>query len=813
MSRPTLRRAPRLTAEDFAFLRRVARRTWRYFETFITPADNDLPPDNYQEQPAELVAHRTSPTNMGISLLAHLSAYDFGYLSAGQLLHRIARSLTTMEKLPRFRGHLYNWYETRTLEPLPPLYVSTVDSGNLAGHLLILRCGILEIENQKILAPQVWNGLTDTLGVLRDVMSARHTGQKQAPRGTTANVEKRIVQLQAELQAAPDTLALTYLLLQHLALVAADLIDAVAGSPDEVKWWGTAFERQCRDALDDLIHLAPWVLLAPLPDLIGDRARSVVELREALDGVATLGAVGDFELQQLPTLDAIVEDSRRQGALLAEHEDEWSHWREALVQGTRRARERLSELAKLAARCGALADIDVDFLYDKSRHLLSIGYNVTNHRLDTSFYDLLASEARFGSYVAISQNKLPQEHWFAMSRSLTSADGGIALLSWSGSMFEYLMPLLVMPTFENTLLDETCHAVVRRQIRYGRQRSVPWGISESCFCLTDTHLVYHTGLGVPGLGLMRGLGDDLVIAPYASCLALTIAPERACANLRRLAEDGRLGAYGFYEAIDYTPARLPRRQTSATVRSFMAHHQGMCLLSCAHLLLNQPMQRRVASDPLLRSSELLLHERIPKAAPFLHHTPEAAESRPDVSEPAIPLRSFRQPATAAPEVQLLSNGRYHVMVTESGGGYSRYKDFAVTRWREDSTRDCWGQFVYVRDLDSGRFWSVTHQPTVKSVKGYEAVFSQGRADFRRRDENLDTHMEIAVSPEDDIDVRRISIANHGHERRRVELTSYAEAVLAPPAVEASHPAFANLFVQTEIVSERQALCTRRPARR
>jgi len=817
MSRPIRRRAPRLTAEDLAFLRRVARRTWRYFETFITPADNDLPPDNYQEHPTEILAHRTSPTNMGISLLAHLGAYDFGYLSAGQLLHRIANSLTTMEKLSRFRGHLYNWYETRTLEPLLPLYVSTVDSGNLAGHLLVLRSGILEIETQRILTPQLWSGLTDTLGVLRDVVSARHTGQKHAPVSTTANVEERVVHLQAELQAAPDSLAATYLLLQRSAHVAGALIDAVSSSTDEVKWWVAAFERQCRDALDDLTHLAPWVMLGPLPESIwagetGDLARSAVELRHALDGVATLRAVANFESQQLPILDAILEDRRHHGALLAEEEIGWSRWRDSLVQGAGRARERLRELAQLAARCGALADVDLDFLYDKSRRLLSIGYNVTNHRLDTSFYDLLASEARFGSYIAISQDKLPQEHWFAMSRSLTAADGGIALLSWSGSMFEYLMPLLVMPTFKSTLLDETCRAAVRRQIRYGRQRSVPWGISESCFYLTDTHLVYqYRAFGVPGLGLMRGLSDDLVIAPYASCLALMIAPEQACANLQRLADEGHLGAYGFYEAIDYTAARLPHGQTSATVRSFMAHHQGMSLLSCAHLLLDRPMQRRFESDPLFRSTALLLHERIPKAAPFLHHTSEAAESRPDVAEAAAPLRSFRKPATAAPEVHLLSNGRYHVMLTESGGGYSRYKDFAVTRWREDSTRDCWGLFAYVRDLDSGRFWSVTHQPTVKSAKSYEAVFSQGRADFRRRDENLDTHMEIAVSPEDDIEVRRISIANHGPERRRVELTSYAEVVLAPPAAEAAHPVFANLFVQTEIVPERQALlCTRRP---
>ena len=457
--------------------------------------------------------------------------------------------------------------------------------------------------------------------------------------------------------------------------------------------------------------------------------------------------------------------------------------------------------------------MDYDFLYDKTRHLLAIGYNVSEKRRDASYYDLLASEARLSSFVAIAQGQLPQESWFALGRLLTTAAGEPILLSWSGSMFEYLMPLLVMPTYEQTLLDETYKAVVARQIEYGKKRGVPWGISESGYNMIDGHLNYqYSAFGVPGLGLKRGLAGDLVVAPYASALALMVAPEEACLNLETLAARGLEGKYGFYEAIDYTPTHLPRGQTSAVVRSFMAHHQGMSLLSLASLLLDRPMQRRFESDPSFQAIMLLLQERVPKATAFYSHTTELAEVHTafhDIEE--MPIRVYTSPDTPVPEVQLLSNGRYHVMITNAGGGYSRWKDLAVTRWREDSTCDNWGAFCYIRDVTTGAFWSTAYQPTLKASRQYEAIFSEGRAEFRRRDQDFDTHTEIAVSPEDDIEVRRITITNRTRTQRTIELTSYAEVVLASPAQDALHPAFSNLFVQTEIIREERAiLCTRRP---
>ena len=426
---------------------------------------------------------------------------------------------------------------------------------------------------------------------------------------------------------------------------------------------------------------------------------------------------------------------------------------------------------------------------------------------------LLASEARLCSYVVIALGQVSQDHWFSLGRVLVALRGDLVLASWSGSMFEYLMPLLVMPNYENTLLDQTCKGAVRQQIKYGQLRGVPWGVSESGYNRTDVHLNYqYRAFGVPGLGLKRGLAEDLVIAPYATAMALMVAPREACDNLEQLAAEGREGAYGFYEAVDYTPSRLPPRQSSVTIRSFMAHHQGMSLLALAYRVLDRPMQRRFLSCPSFRAADLLLQERVPHTtAKVLSEEYELVKSRRLADDGEGLMRVFTNPNLHAPEVHLLSNGRYHVVVSNAGGGYSRWREFAVTRWREDATRDCWGTFIYVRDLATDEFWSAAHQPCGCATKRCEAIFTQARAEFRQHHAGLEVHTEISVSPEDDVELRRVTLTNHSHSPRVIELTSYAEVVLALPAADASHPAFSNLFVQTEFLSPRPAvLCTRRP---
>jgi len=377
-------------------------------------------------------------------------------------------------------------------------------------------------------------------------------------------------------------------------------------------------------------------------------------------------------------------------------------------------------------------------------------------------------------------------------------------------MFEYLMPTLVMPSFDNTLLDQTNKSVVQKQIEYGKKRNVHWGVSESGYNLVDVNLNYqYRAFGVPGLGLKRGLGEDLVIAPYSSVMALMVQPEQATENLISLDKDGFSGKYGFYEAIDYTTARLTRGQSFAVVRSFMAHHQGMSFLSLSYLLHDKPMQKRFENEAQFKAIMLLLQERIPHATEF--YSPTVHVSDASVAEQEVEMRVIRTPSTPLPEIQMLSNGRYYTMITNSGSGYSRWRDIAVTRWREDPTLDNTGIFCYIKDLDNESSWSAAFQPSLKTAESYEVVFSQGRAEFRRQEQNFETHTEIVVSSEDDVEMRRVHIINRSRRKRYLEVTSYAEVVLTSPAADAAHPAFSNLFVQTEILPQRDAiLCTRRP---
>ena len=603
ISLPIARREARLTMDQTLFLRKLTRRTWAFFESFVGPDDHWLPPDNLQEQPVASVAHRTSPTNMGLSLLANLAAYDFGYVPAGQLIVRTANAMGTMESMERHEGHFYNWYDTESLKPQLPLYVSAVDSGNLAGHLMTLRPGLLALADDRILDPRWFEGLSDTLRILIDTVG-----------GT---VPASLVRLQRELDTAYDSRPATMVearqWVDRLRTGIDEVAEQVAGvpAPDSVNastpasestFWTDALVRQFRTMQDELAFLAPWSALPVAPNGLGDLVGS--------RPIPTLRELAALEAELLPAIE------RRRQADASPAERTWlDELGRTAAEASLRATERIAEIERLVLLGDELARMEYGFLYDRGRHLLAIGYNVGEQRCDPSYYDLLASEARFSSFVGIAQGRLPQENWFALGRLLTSAGGQSVLLSWSGSMFEYLMPLLVMPTYDNTLLDQSYRVTVERQIAYGKQRGVPWGISECGYNSVDASLNYqYRAFGVPGLGLKRGLAEDLVIAPYASALALMVAPEESCLNLQRLAAGGLAGRFGLYEAIDYTPARVPRGQTSAIVRSFMAHHQGMILLSLTHLLLDRPMQKRFESDPMFKATLLLLQERIPKTA-------------------------------------------------------------------------------------------------------------------------------------------------------------------------------------------------------
>jgi cyclic beta-1,2-glucan synthetase len=779
ISETILPQAARLTAKQARFLKDLTRRTWYFFETFVGPDDNWLPPDNYQEDPGSLTAHRTSPTNIGLSLLANLAAYDFGYIFLKELLERTSNTFATMSSLEKYQGHFLNWYDTQTLRPLHPHYVSSVDSGNLAAHLITLKQGILAVPRQKITGPRLFEGINDTLHILLE----------KTEKSTPAPVVQFRKYLAEILLKPPGTLLFLQEHLEKLVGLASEIEKFVnRGYDGEYKTWVKKLSFHCRSAFDELNYMVPWIL--------HPRFHELVETHPVLNAI--------------PSINDIAEISREfSDTLSGEHDEEA---RKFFILASVHAMERMRVIQSLANQAEEFSRMHYDFLYDKSRHLQTIGYNVEDRRADPSYYDLLASEARISSFVAIAQDQLPQESWFAMGRLLTTFNGEPILLSWSGSMFEYLMPLLVMPLYENSLLHQTCRSAVIRQIEYGNQRGVPWGISESGYNRVDAQMNYqYRAFGVPGIGLKRGLADDLVIAPYATALALMLMPEDACENLQRLSEEGFMGKYGFYEAIDYTPSRVPRGKSRFIIKSFMAHHQGMSLLSLANTLLDRPMQKRFESDPLCMSALLLLHERIPRATAYYAHTASLVNVRIASGTAETPMRVFNTPHTPYPEIKLLSNGRYRVMVTNAGGGYSHWKDLAVTRWREDVTRDNWGSFCYIRDAESGEYWSTAYQPTLRKPEKYEAIFSEGRAEFRRRDHDIDTYTEIAVSPEDDIELRRVRLTNRTRSRRIIDITSYAEVVLASQDADMAHPAFSNLFVMTEIFPQRHAiLCTRRP---
>jgi cyclic beta-1,2-glucan synthetase len=787
LSKKETEKKPNLSEAQYLFLHKSARRTWLFFEQFVNAESNWLPPDNFQEQPTAVVAHRTSPTNMGLSLLANLAAYDFGYISGSEMLKRCNNTISTMLKLERYSGHFYNWYDTLSLLPLHPKYVSTVDSGNLVGHLLTLRQGLLSQIHDPVFSNRNYEGLAATVKIVEDISHAHDV----------KHTEKMLIVLNSIIDEKSNSLSVAKQHLNELVSLTNELSLLPFNMESELEKWPLKLLQQVKGLQYDLFQTIPWIDLLPVPKYLSEL--------HALDEIPTLNDLRDYPESFLRSIDLYLQTEQDEPTI-----DWLTKMHECISNSITIADERIRSLVQLAEQCEELSEVEYDFLYEKSTNLLRIGYNVEEQRKDNSYYDLLASEARLGIFVAIAQGKLPQESWFALGRLLTNSGGDPILLSWSGSMFEYLMPQLVMPSYENTLLYQTNMATVKRQIEYGAQREVPWGISESGYNSVDANLNYqYRAFGVPGLGLKRGLEEDLVIAPYASMLALMVSPQKACNNLQTLFKQGFTGKYGFYEAIDYTASRVPRGSTNSIVRSYMVHHQGMGLLSLAYLLLNKPMQKRFESELRFNATLLLLQERIPRTTVFYAHTSDIIETGIPATD--VQVRSIGSPNTKLPEIQLLSNGLYHVMISNSGGGYSRWKNMAVTRWREDGTKDDLGIFCYIKDVNSGKFWSNTHQPTLQAAKNYEAIFSQGHVEFRRSDFGIQTKTEIVISPEDDTELRRIRITNETQSLKILEVTSYAEVVMATQASDEAHPAFSNLFVQTQIVRKHNTIyCTRRP---
>jgi cyclic beta-1,2-glucan synthetase len=739
-SQPLERHRQEITAGDRRFLRLAARRTWRYFDAFAGPADRWLPPDNVQDVPDLRLAHRTSPTNIGMSLLASLAAHDLGFIRADDLMRRIDATLSTLDQLERYEGHFLNWYDSQTLAPLMPRYVSSVDSGNLAAALLTVASGLRTLTASSPSGTDL-TGVSEISSLLgralqyEDRADSRHQTMRPHLREALRALEP-IESGEIEGDESKTRLA------DALALLDRDAAAATSGEVEsEIDYWA----RQLRAEAAAVLHPS-------VPEII--------------------------------------------------------------------------PLEQLARRATTYAEaMNFRLFYDAQRGLLAIGYRPADTegpgRLDTAYYDLLASEARLASFVAIAKGDVPETHWFRLGRPVTSVHGVPTLLSWGATMFEYLMPLLVTRRYPDTLLDEACRMAVRRQIEYGQQRQAPWGISECAYNVVDRQGTYqYRAFGVPGLGIRRGLGDDLVVAPYATGLALMIDPDAAIKNLRRLRSEGLEGPWGYYDAIDFTSRGgeptaghgAGRRSSDGTVvRTAMSHHAGMTLVAIDNALLGSPMVERFHADPRIKSTELLLQERLPRHVPVIQPRPvEASRIAPPVGLEAI--RRFRSVETAFPHAGFLSNGHYVAIVTHAGGGTSFCRGRAVTRDRRDATCDPATQCIYLRDVRSGMVWSPTAQPVrPQTAENYLATLSPERATFHRLEDEIATNLEVAVSTEDDVEVRRLSIMNRGDRAREIDVTSYAEIVLSKPSADLAHPAFGKLFIETSFRPDSSALlCRRRP---
>jgi cyclic beta-1,2-glucan synthetase len=843
VSRPRVVVEAPLTAEERRDLRRVARKTWHFFDTFVTAEDHWLPPDNFQEDPKGVVAHRTSPTNMGLYLLSALAAHDFGYLTLSGLAGRLEDTFAAFDRLERFHGHFHNWYDTRTLAVLPAPYISTVDSGNLLACLLTVGQGLHEKARRPADLAAMREGLADTLKLVAEAVRDLEPTENAVGQDVFGPLEGALRELLRLAEEAPADLLAAYGWLGRLGAAAGqlDLRQEALGrslgeAPEQLADWVGRFLRQAGALRSELAGLAPWLEAwpadealvahrAPLPAAAphgngaaapgpGPAGRNGEEVAGRWDKVRRLlltpAAPAEAEARQKEALTALADlqalglspEGRAALAALAD------------AVGRSGAAALRQRLRRLAERAAAFAQaMDFRLLYNEQRHLFSIGFNRSAGRLDQSHYDLLASEASLTSFLAVARGEAPKRHWFQLGRQITRAGGGIALLSWGGTIFEYLMPRLLLRGYGGTLLDESDKGAVARQIEYGRQMRVPWGISESGFYALDAALDYqYQSFGVPGLGLKRGLSRDLVVAPYATALAVMLRPHAARENFRALAQLRCEGRYGFFEAIDFTRDRVTERRQPVVVRSYMAHHQGMTLAALANCLLDWPMVRRFHAEPAVRATELLLQERVPRVAPLLDLHEDETRPAPVVRDGVQPVsRRITTARTPHPRTHLLSNGQYTVMLTNAGGGSSAFRDLDVTRWREDRTADCWGQWVYLRDLRGGLVWSATHQPVGRAPDFYEVIYSTDKAEFRRQDGGIETHLEVAVSPENAAEVRRLVLTNHNLRPAEVEVTSYAEVVLLPHRADAAHPAFGKLFLETEWVAEETALlCRRRP---
>ena len=841
ISQPVTHNTALLTETQRRQVRRLARRTWAFFEQFAGPDDHWLPPDHFQESPRGSVAHYTTPTNIGMFLVSTLSAYDLGYIGLLELSVRLRSTFESLDGLEHYRGHLLNWYDSQTLAALPPRYISTVDSGNLAACLITLKQGCLALKDAPVLGDKQWQGLLAILDILAEALQAL---EKNNPHASLESFEveltsiyERVSAIQNQPAAWANTLA--WLSGEGWARVSRRLMELLESHPNlspesltELQLYLNLMHHHLQDMQRSLDLFSPWLSrldAAPAPfmetpawqDFRNSLPVGLPTLEQAeavYDRIKT--ALNHFKAQ---LQDGVIPVSARDEAALA--------WCQKLDDDLTSAHMTVVSLLlsfrNLAEQANtAVTGLDFRFLFDERRQVFHIGYNASTEHLDPSYYDLLASEARIASLIAIAKGDVPQSHWQHLGRPMTQVNGKQVLLSWSGTMFEYLMPTLFAKNYAGTFLLDSCYTALEAQVNYGQKQQVPWGISESGYFAFDVNMNYqYRAFGVPDLGYKRELHDDLVVAPYASLLGLSLQPQAVLKNIAHLEQLNMLGRFGFYEALDYTKTRLPAGQAHAIVQSYMAHHQGMILMAACNYLSDDVMVQRFHTDERIQSVELLLQEKIPQNPPIEYPHPDEPVDLPQRVR-SVSSEPWRVPVDSPiPQVHVLSQGDTSLLITNAGGGYSQWREFALTRWQADTTLDQWGTWIYLQDRESGALWSATCQPIGRgspgSSTGYasdsqasdhqEVLFYPHKVEFQRSDNGISLHTGITVGT-DGVEIRRVNILNDGDRPRRLKLTSYGEVVLAAQAVDRQHPAFNKLFIESEYLPNENALLFQRRPR-
>ncbi len=761
ISRPRQTKIFALDVKHKTYLEDVALKTWRFFERFSLEDEYYWPPDNFQQSPFKGVAKRTSPTNVAYGMGASICACYLGFITIPDMVKRLDRIVAGLEKAEKWQGHLYNWYDIITLEPLEPRYVSSVDSGNLICYLIVAN------------------------EALRDMLVSPFAAYSQ--QGLT--VASRESGRELPLNIGNDIFS---------ALIGLAMI-----SDDESP---LAEMKQQIEAV--FLRYASWAyVLDRFPaQKVHEYTDETRVMRDKLRRVSVTGYAEAFR-SVLEPLSAILEKAKGKNdkAVL-----DWVTQLETALGESYVACRRLAQrISRLRRRIAALIEAtDFSHLYDAEKGLFSIGYDIRGGHLSDSYYDLLASEARQTSFIAIAKGDVPEKHWFRLSRPLTIAGESRVLLSWSGTMFEYLMPLIIMKSYDNTLLGETYKSVVDMQKDYGEQRRVPWGVSESGYYAFDIQMNYqYKAFGIPGLGLKSGLVRESVVAPYASVLALNVNPREALANMMRLQKIDAYGHFGFFEAIDYTTSRLHRGKKFSIVKSYMAHHQGMILSSIVNCLQDMRMQTLFHSATCVKATEMLLKEKVPSRSVTLSLGEKPDETQ-GYAEEIHTVRVYKS-LSQYPEAHFLSNGSYTVMLTQYGTGYSMCRGRMVARWESDVLRRAPGIHIYIKNTDTGAVWSAAFLPTCLLADTERVSFEPHKASFYRQVSGIETTLEICVSPECDMELRSLEIRNNSQRAVNLSVLCVYSPALAPVKDFEAHPAFAELFIETVEDAERRTLYAHR----